>query len=245
MRLLNNKLRRLGATLLLLASSICSYSQSSMGMSGLLNSPSAVLSSEGMVKIGGNFLHEQLTPDHWDYNTFNYFLNITFFPFVELAITNTALDLYNEGKFTNVDRSICVKLRILKEGKYYPALAIGSNDVITSNTENLFDPGNGNKYFGTHYIAVSKHFKFSFATLGLHGAYNMLSSTKQKINFPISGGISLSPTFLKNFNFIAEYDTRNFNLGGNITLFKHLFIQVFVQDLKYLSFGAQAQFSIL
>jgi len=231
--------------LLLLASSLYSNAQSTMGMSGLLNSPNAVLSHEGVVKIGANFLHERLTPDYWDYNTFNYFLNITFFPFVEIAITNTALDLYDEGKFTNVDRSVCVKLRLLKEGKYYPSVAVGSNDVITSNTENLFDPGNGNKYFGTHYVAISKHFDFSAFKVGVHAAYNMLSSTKQRINFPLSGGISLSPSFIKELNLVAEYDTRNFNLGGNITIFKHLFIQVFVQDLKYLSFGAHAQFSIM
>ncbi len=238
-------MRRLGTTLLFLASSLYSFSQSTMGMSGLLNSPNAVISNEGMVKIGGNFLHERLTPDYWDYDTFNYFLNITFFPFVEIAITNTALDLYDEGKFTNVDRSVCVKFKLLNEGKYYPAVAIGSNDVITSNTDNLFDPGSGNKYFGTHYIAISKHLNLSVAKIGLHAAFNMLSSTKQKINFPLSGGISISPSFCKNLNMIAEYDTRNFNFGGNITIFRHLFIQVLVQDLKYLSFGAYAQFSIL
>jgi hypothetical protein len=245
MRSLIINMRRLGATLLLLASSLYSYSQGTMGISGLLNSPNALISPEGTVKIGGNFLHQRLTPDQWDYNTFNYSLNITFFPFVEIAITNTAFDLYDEGKFTNVDRSVCVKFRLLKEGKYYPSVAIGSNDVITSNTDNLFDPGNGNKYFGTHYIALSKHFKISETTIGLHAAYNMLSSTKQRINFPVSGGISFSPSFFKSLNLIAEYDTRNYNLGGTLLLFKHFYLQLFVQDLKYVSFGAQAQFSIL
>ena len=238
-------MRRLCATLLFVASSVYLYPQSSMGVSGLLNSPSAVMSNDGTVKIGGNFLNTNMTPDTWDYNTFNFFLNITFLPFLEVAITNTAFDLYDEGKFTNVDRAICVKLRFLKEGRYWPSITIGSNDVLTSNTSNLFAPNNGNKYFGTHYLALSKHIDISGHKIGFHTAYNMLSSTKQTINFPLSGGVSFSPNFYKGINLIAEYDTRNFNLGGNILIFKYLYLQIFVQDLKYLSFGAQAQFSIL
>ncbi|MDP3435920.1 MAG: YjbH domain-containing protein [Bacteroidales bacterium] len=245
-------MRRLCATLLLVASSVYLYPQSSMGISGLLNSPSAVMSKDGTVKIGGNFLNTNMTPDTWDldnktldYNTFNFFLNITFLPFLEVAITNTALDYYDEGKFTNVDRAVCLKFRILKEGKYWPSVVIGSNDVLTSATSNLFDPAIGNKFFGTHYLALSKHIDIAGNRIGVHAAYNILSSTKQTINFPLSGGISFSPNFYKELNLIAEYDTRNFNLGGNILIFKYLYLQLFVQDLKYLSFGAQAQFSIL
>ncbi len=245
MRLTVLNMRRLCATLLLVASSVYLYPQSSMGVSGLLNSPSAVMSNDGTVKIGGNFLNTNMTPETWDYNTFNFYLNITFLPFLEVSITNTAFDLYNEGKFTNVDRAVCLKFRILKEGKYWPSVVIGSNDVLTSATSNLFDPGAGNKYFGTHYLALSKHIDISGNKIGVHAAYNMLSSTKQTINFPLSTGVSFSPNFYKGLNLIAEYDTRNFNLGGNILIFKYLYLQLFVQDLKYLSFGAQAQFSIL
>ncbi len=241
-------MRRLFATLLLTASSFYLYSQSTMGVTGLLNSPSAVMSGDGTVKIGGNFLNTKMTPDNWSYNTFNYFLNVTFLPFMEVAITNTAFDLYDEGKFTNVDRAICVRFRVLKERKFTPSVVIGSNDVITTtNVSSGIDLGNnrGNKYFGTHYIAVSKHIDIAQNRLGFHAAYNILSSSKQSLDFPLSGGISFSPSFYSNLNLIAEFDARNFNLGGSVLILKYLYIQMFVMDLKYLSFGAQAQFTIL
>lgn len=247
--LVNNKLR-LPVILLLVASFfITSHdllrAQSTLGVTGLLNSPNAVMTKEGTVKIGGNFLNTNMTPDTWDYNTFNFFLNVTLFSFFEAALTNTAFDLWNQGKFTNVDRSVSLKFRLLKERKYFPAIAIGSNDVLTSNTNNYFSPDGGNKYFGTHYLALSKHFNIYGYKLGLHGAYNILSSKHQNINSPISGGISFSPAFFNKMNLIAEYDTRDFNIGGNILIFKYLYLQLFFQDLKYLSFGAHAQIPLL
>jgi len=219
--------------------------QSTLGVTGLLNSPNAVMTKEGTVKIGGNFLNTNMTPDTWDYNTFNFFLNVTLFSFFEAALTNTAFDLWDEGKFSNIDRSVSVKFRLLKERKYLPAIVIGSNDMLTSNTKNYFSPSRGNKYFGTHYLALSKHFGLNGHTLGLHSAYNILSSKHQKINSPISGGISFRPAFLQEMTLIAEYDTRDFNLGGNILIFKHLYLQLFIQDFKYFSFGAHAQIPLL
>ncbi len=216
-----------------------------MGVTGLLNSPSAQFSKEGTVKIGGNFLNTNMTPQTWDYNTFNFFVNITFLSFLEAAITNTAFDLWNNGKFSNVDRAVCLRLRVFKEGRYTPAFVVGSNDLLTSNTSGYFDPSKGNKYFGTHYFALSKHINLNSTNLGFHAAYNLLSSTKQTIKYPISGGITLSPSFAKQLTLIAEYDTRDFNLGGSLLIFKHLYFQMFVQDLKYISFGAHFQFNLL
>lgn len=245
----NNRLR-LPVILLLVASIFILMShplaaQSTLGVTGLLNSPNAVMTEEGTVKIGGNFLNTNMTPDTWDYNTFNFFLNVTLFSFFEAAITNTAFDLWDEGRFSNVDRSVSVKFRLLKERKYVPAIVIGSNDVLTSNTKNYLSPDRGNKYFGTHYFALSKHFNISGHTLGLHSAYNILSSKHQEINSPISGGITFSPAFFNKINLIAEYDTRDFNLGSNVLVFKYLYLQIFIQDFKYLSFGAHAQIPLL
>lgn len=250
MYLQNNNILRLPVILLLVASFFITNreglsAQNTMGITGLLNSPNAVMSKEGTVKIGGNFLNTNMTPDTWDYNTFNYFLNVTLFPFFEIALNNTAFDLYDEGKFTNIDRSISVKFRLLKEKKYLPAIVIGSNDVLTTSDMTKLFAIAGNKYFGTHYFALSKHLNLNGNILGLHSTYNILSSKHQKINFPISGGISFSPAFFNKINLIAEYDTRNFNLGGNILLFKYLYLQLFVQDFKYLSFGGHVQIPLL
>jgi hypothetical protein len=191
----------LGAVVLLLTSSFYLNAQSTLGVTGLLNSPSADMSPDGTVKIGGNFLPKGFLPDTWDYNTFNYFLNITPVPFAEIAITNTALDNFNIGRITNQDRAICIRLRPLKEGKYWPAVVVGSNDVLT--TSSGIETGAGNKYFGTTYLALSKHFDLNGNTFGIHAAYNIPVSDYSQQKFPISGGVSFTPKFYKDLNILS------------------------------------------
>jgi hypothetical protein len=231
----------LGVAFSLLTSSFL-YSQTTLGVSGLLNSPSAVMSPDKTVKIGGNFLPKQFTTDIWDYHTFNFFINITFLSFLEISMNNTAFDLWNQNYFSNVDRSISIRLKALKEGRYWPAIVIGSNDVVS--TSSLLGYAEGNKYFGTHYLALSKHFSFKDNIIGLHAAYNIPVSVHVMQRFPVSGGISFAPSFLKSLNIIAEYDSRDFNIGANVLLFKHLYFQFFMNELKYPVFGMHIQFTI-
>ena len=56
-------------------------------------------------------------------------------------------------------------------------------------------------------------------------------------NAGIFGGLSFSPSFLRQLNVIGEYDGSNFNLGGNILFFKHLFVFAMAHDLQYFSGG--------
>ncbi|MFA5850235.1 MAG: YjbH domain-containing protein [Bacteroidales bacterium] len=233
----------LGAILLLLVSSYTVCAQSTVGITGLLNSPSAEMSQDGTVKVGGNILNKEITPDYWNYHTINYFLNITFLPFFEASLTNTALDLWNEGRFSNVDRSINFKLRPLMEGKYWPAVVIGSNDFITTSSE-LVTPVSGNRFFGKVYLALSKHIDIKGHIIGLHTAYNYVTSSSLEIDFPVSGGISYSPAFYKKMNIIAEYDTKNFNVGANLIFLRYIYLQVLMQNLKYMSIGVHFQFTI-
>lgn len=243
-------LKKLPAILLSVVFSVFLFSteltaQTTLGVTGLLNSPSATMSEDGTVKIGGNFLNTNMTPNTWNYNTFNYFVNITFLPFFEVALTNTAFKLGGSENFNNVDRAISVRLRVLKEHKYLPSVVVGSNDLLTSNRENYFSPTKGNKYFGMNYVAASKHVIFNENKLGFHAAYNILSSKKQTLVNPISGGITFTPSFARDLAVIAEYDTRDFNLGGSYLLFKTFYIQAFVQEFKYLSFGGHFIISLL
>ena len=232
----------LGAVILLLTSSFYLNAQSTLGVTGLLNSPSAEMSPDGTVKIGGNFLPQGFLPDTWDYNTFNYFLNITPVPFAEIAITNTALDNFNIGRITNQDRAICIRLRPLKEGKYWPAVVVGSNDVLS--TYSGIEAGTGNKFFGTTYLALSKHFDLFGNVLGIHTAYNIPVSVHSQQKFPISGGVSFTPKFYKDLNIIAEYDTKNFNIGANVIVFKYLYFQFMLNQFRHPVVGFQFQFTI-
>ena len=91
--------------------------QMTYGTTGLLHAPSAEMQRDKTFMIGGNFMNKELTPPTWYYHTYNYFLNITFFPWLEVAYTCTlfkaeALGLkpYGYSGFTNQDRYFSVRL---------------------------------------------------------------------------------------------------------------------------------------
>ena len=63
--------------------------QLTYGTTGLLHAPSAEMQRDKTVMIGGNFLNKEITPPTWDYHTYNYFLNVTIFPWLEIAYTCT------------------------------------------------------------------------------------------------------------------------------------------------------------
>ena len=100
--------------------------QLTYGTTGLLNAPSAEMQRDKTVMIGGNFLNKEITPPHWYYHTYNYFLNVTIFPWLEVAYTCTlvtaeSLGLTQHGYsgFTNQDRYFSFRLRLLKEGQFW------------------------------------------------------------------------------------------------------------------------------
>lgn len=169
--------------------------QTIYGTTGLLHMPTADMQRDKTFMAGANFLHNQATPKHWWYNTGNYYVNITFLPFMEVAYCctlNKAVDrdYYGNkisywvpstyGKFVNQDRMFSLRLRLIEEGqwwKYMPALVIGSNDVLTKSWEGgslSIDESHyeDNGYWNRYYLAMTKHISFpGIATVGLHGAY--------------------------------------------------------------------------
>ena len=124
------------------------YAQFTTGTTGLLNMPTAEMQRDKTFMFGGGFLEKHATPARWTYNTLNYYINITLFPWLEVAYDCTLHKAMKcdpvygcgfwvpstYGKFVNQDRNFSVRLRLLKEGqwwKYMPAIVIGSNDVTT------------------------------------------------------------------------------------------------------------------
>ena len=69
--------------------SLSAFSQLTYGTTGLLHAPSAEMQRDKTFMVGGNFLNKELTPPTWYYHTYNYFLNVTIFPFLEVAYTWT------------------------------------------------------------------------------------------------------------------------------------------------------------
>lgn len=222
--------------------------QLTYGTTGLLHAPSAEMQRDKTVMLGGNFMHKELTPPTWYYHTYNYFLNVTIFPWMEVAYTCTlfkaeALGLgpYGYTGFTNQDRYFSLRLRALKEGqfwKYMPAVVVGTSDPYTeSGAENgQVSSTEGNGYFCRFYIAATKHIPVGKEEIGVHLSYLYNNRKEYKLN-GVAAGITYNPSFHPQLRLIAEYDSKDFALGATYLLFNRLHIQMEMQKMKYFTGG--------
>ena len=236
----------------------CNISKAQLtdGMTGLLHMPTAEMQKDGTVMIGGNFLNKHNLPNNrwWGYDTYNYFINITFLERIEISYICTLVQgkpgtgyhwpEYTYGKFVNQDRHFAGKIQLIKEGewwKHMPAFTIGVSDP-TSGTggdyTNMAVEGNGNGYFNRYFAAITKHLYFNnIGELGLHATY----LKNKRTDYPLNGwgwGVNFRPDFHKNLNVIIEHDTKTLNVGAIYSLWADHFNFLFeLQDGKYVSCG--------
>lgn len=253
---INLILKHLVPTLFLCLSlgTVKTHAQFTNGVTGLLHMPDAEMQRDGTLMIGGNFLNKYNLPNQrwWGYDTYNYFLNITFFQRLEVAYICTLVKGQEElsfwpeqtwGKFTNQDRHFAARLQLLKEGewwKYMPSVVLGVNDPTTGGRNDYTDMavnGDGNGYFNRWYIAVSKHFQTGYGELGTHVSYLY----NKRVDYPLNGpavGLNFRPAFHKELNFIAEYDAKTMNVGATYSIWNDHFTFLFeLQQCRYISAG--------
>lgn len=166
------------------------------GTTGLLNMPTADMQKDKTVMIGGGRLSKHATPYRWNYDTYNYYVNITFFPWLEVAYTCTIFDEMASPTvhMMNQDRNFSARLRAWKEGwwkPWTPQIVLGVNDVTSGSGGDYLNAGvsgTGNGYYSRYYVAVTKHVAFDkVGTLGLHGVYLYNKRTNYKLNSPALG----------------------------------------------------------
>lgn len=230
------------------------YAQFTNGVTGLLHMPNAEMQTDGTFVLGGNFLNKHNLPNDnwWGYDSYNYFINITFFSRLEIAYICTLVQGKNNGyhwpeftygKFVNQDRHFAGRLQVVKEGewwKHMPSIVLGVNDPTTGGSFDYTDlsvDGSGNGYFNRWYIAATKHFDISYGELGIHAAYLYNKRTDYPLNGP-AFGLNFRPNFHKNLNIIAEYDAKTINVGATYSLWADHFNFLFeLQEGKYISAG--------
>ena len=233
------------------------------GMSGLIHVSSADMDEEGVARAGGHFLNREFTPDmlRYDkakYHTMTHYLSITPFKWLEIGYTCTLLrsakvkdgkeDPEDVGLYRK-DRYFSVKLQPIREkkGKWWPSVAIGSNDPYSgrkTNESSLVDENDpinskniGNSFFTNFYVAATKHFDLKGNSLGIHVSYRYWKRNyNDKWNGPV-GGITFQPRFQKNLRFIAEYTGDDINVGFDWKLWKFLLLQSSLQNGKYFTGG--------
>lgn len=221
--------------------------QYAMGTTGLLNIPSADMQPDGTFMAGANYLPRQLLPDEWGYNTGNYFVNMTFLPFLEVAYRCTFLrGEFKNGNKLQQDRSVSVRLRPLKEGTWWPSIVVGSNDVFTTGKLNPFSEENGNnRFFSSVYAVATKHLLLNGHDIGFTFGGN-IPFRKDSYKQGLFGGIMYSPAFLPPVRLMVEYDTTDaVNIGVAARLFNHFSLYAFCHDFKAVSAGVRYEIQLI
>lgn len=228
------------------------------GTTGLLHMPTAEMQSDKTFMAGASFLNSHATPPYWSYNNYNYYINITFLPFLEVGYTCTLnkgmpggyWPKKTWGKFVNQDRQFSVRIRLIKEKQfweYMPSIVVGGNDILT---RDWFGEGNegkegigwvaaaGNGMWNRYYLAMSKHISWAQAgDLGVHLAYVYNRRKRYHLN-GICIGTDFRPLFHKQIQIMAEYDSRTINLGLSYAIWKdHINLVAELNQCKYLSAG--------
>lgn len=237
------------------------------GTTGLLHAPTADMQEDKTFMFGGNVLHlvplNYISSNEIKY-TFNYYINVTFFPWLEIGYTctinyaepgSTYFPKYVWGKYTNQDRSFNGRLRLWKEGwwkEWTPQIVLGLDDPASHESygggEAKFDGSGMNNYFTRYYLAVTKHFDFrNIGNLGVHVAWVMGRPVHREHYEGVSAGVNfrfkkeqdcIGNRILNGLNLIAEYDALTFNVGGSYSLWKdHINLIAELNDGKYFSGG--------
>lgn len=205
-----------------------SAAQEYNGLTGLLHVPSAEPDSSGTFRGGGAFLHRKFLPNKYygTYNTFGYYIAIAPWSWIEMSYACTLLRYKRSGEMvTNEDRHFNAKLTPLREGKWWPALAVGMDDIGFRWKDQTDLNGNTNTYFQNIYIAASKHIDIKGYELGAHLSYRYYSSDKNSNRRGVAGGLTLRPDFYKPLRIIVEWDGAGVNAGADVLLWRHLFLQ--------------------
>lgn len=164
------------------------HAQFTYGTTGLLNMPTADMQRDKTFMFGGGFLEKHATPARWTYNTFNYYLDITIFPWLEVSYICTlhkAMEVdpaygpgfwvpSTYGKFVNQDRNFAVRLRLWKEGwwkPWTPQIVLGANDALnnswTEGSKIEMSSATANGFYSRYYLAVTKHLSFRKISFGV------------------------------------------------------------------------------
>ncbi len=207
-----------------------------LGTTGQLAIPTADMQENGRFMVGGNYLPEAMTPARFDYNTGNYFVNVTFLPFLELTYRCTLIKGYDDWKEERnwqQDRSLSGRLRVLKEGRYLPALVLGTNDPV------------GTTLFSSAYGVVTKTFTAGGHTLAATaGWYVPLKDTNNVHDGPFAG-LRYAPAFCKPLSVMAEYDSQGVNVGAAACLGGHVSLYVFTREFNSIAGGIRYEYTLL
>lgn len=206
-----------------------SRAQSLNGATGLIIIPTARMQQDGALNIGASYF-EKRNQEYMEgkYDFVSAYLNFTFLPFLELGIRlNKPLD-YHEMDYI-VDRVPLLRLRLLREGKLLPAVAVGIHDFASTSTWETV-------HFNATYVVLSK--KISDFDFHLGYAPRIMKAEYYQLD-GLFGGVSY--TLHRNFDLYGEYDSKNINVGFQYRLVRHFAINLAAINFNSYALGINFQ----
>lgn len=198
------------------------------GVEGLLHVPSASMSEPGSLRVGLFVLDNEFTPTGYVEQTVpTYFISLTPYEWVEASFMGTA---WKRDEIYLPDRTISVKVRPLKEGRWWPSIAFGTNDPI------------GTGFYRNYYVAAGKHFHVLGGLWGVDVAYRRYRLQTSRKWDGVVGGITYRPDFYPGLRLVAEWNGACVDMGLDVRLWQILRLQLTVQDFRYLSGGVCLEF---
>ena len=212
--------RILNIILLLMAVTLV-HAQQYTATEGLLHVPSADMDSAGVIRVGAHYMPkvmmpESMTCDGEKFNSASYYLSFTPFEWVQVSVTGVLWKLHKDGSSDEVgyngkDRHFSARLRPLKEGKYWPSVVIGSDDLWGSGD----DGKTGSGYFRNYYLTATKHFDLGGNLIGTHLGYRKWKRDYNRKWDGLIGGLTFQPAFYRHLRVIAEWTGNEVNAGAD------------------------------
>lgn len=226
--------------------------QQYVGTPGLIHAPSAEMDTAGVARIGAHYVEKHMIPDDMKcdgekFNSLTNYLSITPFSWIELGYGYTLWKLHRNKDVTQKtgfyakDRYFSVRLRPLDEGKYWPAVVVGGNDVWGTGDEGQ----SGSNYYRNFYVAATKHIDLGGNLIGVHVAYRKWKRDYNEKWNGIVGGLTFQPSFYQQLRLIGEYDGDGLNAGVDCEVFRYLLLQASLQQGKYFSAGVCLRIGLL
>ena len=168
---------------------------------------------------------------------FHYNLDIIFLPFLEVTATLIRPTNMKEQPWGIGDRSFKIKLKLLEEKVYTPAIAFGIHDPGGANTNSGAVYFNASKKFVLQdNIKIDSHIGYGFdISTPFWEKSHLFSSDGEKNHSRLSGIFGGVEVSYKKFNFLTEYDTDKFNCGAGFFLLNEILIRIVYLNMEVFS----------
>lgn len=237
--------------------------QYSYGTTGLLHMPTGEMQQDKTFLFGGSFLNKNMTPNpQWNYDTYNYYVNITFFPWLEISYDLTLNQgkpgkywpKRTWGKFVNQDRQFSARFRLWKEGWYYdwtPQVVFGTNDPGSHERNGggkiIIDDEHNTNHYTRFFLAATKH--LAFEGVGEIGAHAALIYSREDNNYftrpAVGANFELQllemdkwQKWVNGLNLMGEFDGEGINVGASYKIWRdNINVIAELHECKYFSGG--------